>query len=204
MARLKFYEVDEAYISFLTNIDNRVPRVNYSVEGRRRKFLCGIVLEVSGHAYFAPVSSFNKQLRSNFIIEDAHGNSVGSLRFSYMIPIPLDTVRLKDFSIEDPKYRNLLDIELRYINRNVGAILTRARYVYNSVVVKKDPAMVKNCCDFKALEAACAEYTKQQSPKMTTDASKPSMDDRMAAAVAEAGRRNEDLPKREDEPPRGG
>jgi protein AbiQ len=162
MARLKFYEVDDAYISFLTNVDNRVPRVDYSDDGRRRKFLCGIVLEVNGHAYFAPVSSYKKQQRSNFVIEDTHGNPVGCLRFSYMIPIPLDALRLKDFSIEDPKYRNLLDIELRYINRNVGAILTRARYVYTSVVDKKDPAMIQNCCDFKALETACVEYTRER------------------------------------------
>ena len=158
MARLKFYEVDESYISLLANVDNKVPRVDYSDEGRRRKFLCGIVLEVNDHAYFAPVSSFNKQQRSNFVVEDTKGNPVGSLRFSYMIPVPLDAIRLKDLDREDSKYRNLLDIELRYINRNVGAILTKARYVYNSVVHKKDPSMITNCCDFKALEAVCTEW----------------------------------------------
>jgi hypothetical protein len=82
-----------------------------------------------------------------------------------MIPIPNSAVSLKDIGSEDPAYRNLLNLELRYINQNATAIFTRARYVYQSVVQKKDPAMVKNCCDFKALEAACAEYeriTKQQ------------------------------------------
>ena len=74
------------------------------------------------------------------------------------MPVPLGAVSLKDFSKEDPKYRNLLDIELRYINRNVTAILTRAKYVYESVVVKAEPEMIKNCCDFKALESACAKY----------------------------------------------
>ena len=160
MARLKFYEVDEVYISFLTDVDARVPRINYSDEGRRRKFLCGIVLKVNNHAYFAPVSSFRKQLRSNYIIKDRKGHPVASLRFSYMIPVPLDVLQLKDLNKEDPKYRNFLDIELRYINKNVRAILTRAKYVYNSVVEKADSEMVRTCCNFKALEIACFEYMK--------------------------------------------
>jgi hypothetical protein len=32
----------------------------------------------------------------------------------------------------------------------------------NAVTLKKDPLMIKNCCDFKALEAACAEYAKRR------------------------------------------
>ena len=163
MTRLQFYEVDNAYIRFLSAVDSRVPRVNYSEQGRHPKFLCGIVLKVNDHDYFAPVSSFNKQVRSNIVIEDAKGSPVASLRFSYMIPVPHSALKVKNLGKEDPKYRNLLDIELRYINRNVTAILTRAKYVYNSVVYKAMPEMVKICCDFKALEAACAEYIKMHS-----------------------------------------
>ena len=58
------------------------------------------------------------------------------------------------------KYRILLDMELQYCRRNANAIYSRARFVYESVTLEKDPLMVKNCCDFSALEAVCAEYTK--------------------------------------------
>jgi len=122
-------------------------------------------LNVGGISFFAPVSSFNKPQQSNYVIKDANGHSVSSLRFSYMIPVPQGAVTLKDIDNEEPQYKNLLNIELQDINKHVNAILTRARYVYDMVVIKKNPLMVKNCCDFKALEAACAEYerlTEQQ------------------------------------------
>jgi protein AbiQ len=76
-----------------------------------------------------------------------------------MIPVPPDVVTVKRIADEaSAKYRILLDMELRFCRRNANAIYSRARFVYNSVTAKKDPLMVKNCCDFKKLEAACAEY----------------------------------------------
>ena len=58
------------------------------------------------------------------------------------------------------KYRILLDMELQYCRKNATAIYSRARFVYEAVIKKKDPLMVKNCCDFNTLETACAEYAK--------------------------------------------
>ncbi|MDR1736947.1 MAG: type III toxin-antitoxin system ToxN/AbiQ family toxin [Oscillospiraceae bacterium] len=52
------------------------------------------------------------------------------------------------------------DKELNYCKRNSSAIYRTAKFVYNTVTENKDPVMVKNCCDFKKLEAACAEYCK--------------------------------------------
>jgi protein AbiQ len=162
MPKLKFYEVDAEYIRYLSAVDSRVPKIDYSESGRHNRFLCGIVLSVGGHNYFAPVSSFKTQQRSNFIIEDAKDNPVSSLRFSYMIPVPDSAVSLKDIGSEKPAYKNLLNLEPRYINRNATAVFTRARYVYQLAVQKKDSVMVKNCCDFKALEDACAEYERNK------------------------------------------
>jgi len=51
-------------------------------------------------------------------------------------------------------------MELRYCRRNANAIYSRAKFVYEAVTIKQDPLMVKNCCDFSALEAACIEYSK--------------------------------------------
>jgi protein AbiQ len=108
--QLDFFQVDAGYIKYLQKFDNRVPKVDYSAENTHDKFLCGIVLNVNGHDYFAPISSFRTPQRTNIII------------------------------------------------KNANAIHSRARFVYNAVTVKKDPLMVKNCCDFLKLEAACAKY----------------------------------------------
>ena len=56
--------------------------------------------------------------------------------------------------------RFLLDLERKYCQKNAHTIYRLAKHIYNTVVGHKDPLMVKNCCDFKKLEAACAEYTK--------------------------------------------
>ena len=157
--RLNFFEVAGAYIAYLQNIDKRVPKIDYSAVGLHDKFLCGIVLNVNGHDYFAPISSFKIPQRTNIIIKDDNGAYVASIRFSFMIPVPSDVVSLKRIADEaSSQYRMLLNMELRFCRRNANAIYSRARFVYDAVTMKKDPLMLKNCCDFKSLEAACAEY----------------------------------------------
>ena len=159
--QLNFYQVDAAYIAYLLKSDRRVPKVDYSAVNAHDKFLCGIVLKVNGNDYFAPISSFRISQRSNIIIKDDNGKNVASIRFSFMIPVPHEVVTIKRIADEpSQQYRILLNMELRFCRRNANAIYSRARFVYDSVTMKKDPLMVKNCCDFKVLEAACAEYVK--------------------------------------------
>ena len=159
--QLDFYQVDAEYIAYLLKFDSHVPKIDYSAENAYEKFLCGIVLSIHGHDYFAPISSFKTPQRTNIIIKDVNGKDVSSIRFSFMIPVPPDVVTVKRIADEpSAQYRILLDMELRFCRRNTNAIYSRARFVYDAVTVKKDPLMVKNCCDFKELEAACANYAK--------------------------------------------
>jgi protein AbiQ len=80
-----------------------------------------------------------------------------------MIPVPSGAYHYKDISKEpNAQYRALLIREYIYCNKHSNAVFRTARYVYNAVTLKKDPLMIKNCCDFKALEAACAEYAKRR------------------------------------------
>ena len=66
---LYFYNVKSEYIAYLSRFDSKVPRVDYSTDNRHDKFLCGIVLTVDKYDYFAPISSFAKQQRTNIIIK---------------------------------------------------------------------------------------------------------------------------------------
>ena len=159
--QLFFYEVSADYISYLLRFDSKVPRVDYSATSKHDKFLCGIVLAVNGHDYFAPISSFITPQRTNMVIKNEEGKSVSSVRFSFMIPVPPNIVSVKNFDDEPSSdYRRLLDLELRFCRKNSNVIRRLAKLVYNTVVNNKDPIMVKNCCDFKKLETACAEYIK--------------------------------------------
>jgi protein AbiQ len=157
--QLDFYQVDAKYIAYLLDFDSRVPKVDYTAVDAYEKFLCGIVLSIHGHDYFAPISSFRTPQRTNIIIKDVNGKDVSSIRFSFMIPVPPDAISVKRIADEpSDKYRVLLNMELQYCRKNANAIYSRAKFVYDSVTIKNDPLMVKNCCDFKKLEAACAEY----------------------------------------------
>ena len=156
---LDFFEINADYISYLLRYDSKVPRVDYSATSKHDKFLCGIVLSVQGHDYFAPISSFTTPQRTNMIIKNEKGKALASIRFSFMIPVPPSVVTVKKIKDEPlPKYRRLLDWELNYCQKNSKTIYRLAKFVYTNVVENKDPIMVKNCCDFKKLEAACAEY----------------------------------------------
>ena len=159
MADLKFYEVDASYIDYLLKVDSKVPHIDYSASSPHDKFLCGIVLTVDNHDYFAPITSFNKPQRTNVLIRNAQGRVLSSIRLSFMIPVPPDAVSLKNIDAEPSQsYKFLLYNELRFCNRNADYIRQRAKIVYDAVTVKEIPLMVQNCCDFKKLEAACAEY----------------------------------------------
>jgi len=157
--QLNFYEVSADYISYLLRFDSKVPRVDYSATSKRDKFLCGIVLSVNGHDYFAPITSFTTPQRTNMIIKNEENKAISSIRFSFMIPVPSNVIAIKIIKDEpSPKYRRLLDLELRFCRENSKTINRLAKFVYSTVVESKDPIMVKNCCDFKKLETACAEY----------------------------------------------
>jgi protein AbiQ len=162
--QLDFYQVDADYIAYLLKFDSRVPKIDYSAAGAYDKFLCGIVLRIHGNDYFAPISSFRTPQRTNIIIKDVNGKDVSSIRFSFMIPVPPNAVSVKQIANEpSEKYRILLNMELQYCRKNANAIYSRARFVYDAVTLKQDPLMIKNCCNFKKLETACANYVMNSS-----------------------------------------
>ena len=60
MKELNFYTVDPDYIEALQAVDPRVPNIKYETHD---KFACGVLFEIAGHEYFAPISSFKHARR---------------------------------------------------------------------------------------------------------------------------------------------
>lgn len=150
---LKFFDVDVSYTKYLREFDSRVPDIEYS---NNNKFLCGIILKEKGINYYAPISSFNQQQRTNIVIKDK-GRNIASIRFSFMFPVPESCIKIKDFSVLDSKYRNLLDAELRFCKTKEREILRKASQVYKWAMNKDNP-ISKTCCDFALLEEKYWEY----------------------------------------------
>ncbi|WP_304841984.1 type III toxin-antitoxin system ToxN/AbiQ family toxin [Dubosiella newyorkensis] len=82
--KLGFYDVNIDYIDYLKQFDPKVPNIIYD---SHQKFLCGVVFKINGLKYYVPVSSFNREMQSNYVIQ-VGGIPVGSLRFSFMFPVP--------------------------------------------------------------------------------------------------------------------
>ena len=155
MKELNFYTVDPDYIEALQAVDPKVPNIKYETHD---KFACGVLFEIAGHEYFAPISSFKHQQKTNFIIKNSKGKPVGCVRFSFMFPIPKGLQVIKDFSAEDPKRKRLLIEELAYCNKHAQRIKSKALHVYRTATSGEDAQMAAVCCDFKALE----RYVREQ------------------------------------------
>ena len=181
MDKLKFYNVPNDYIEYLQEAElsvrefSRVPNLDYGTN-RHSKFVCGVVLKVNDTNYFVPVTSYKNQKPDNFLIKDKKNNIVSSLRFNYMFPVPMEIVEIKDLKNEtNLKYRNLLEIELRYCQKNQSEILKLAKRTHHRVMIGKNPGLIHNSCDFKLLEQKCKEYSLNQAHQQqpNTQTSKP-------------------------------
>ena len=65
---LKFYDINEDYVRYLQTIDEQVPNIHYSTNN---KFVCGIVLEVNGTKFYAPISHTIKKYQIGRLVRRA-------------------------------------------------------------------------------------------------------------------------------------
>lgn len=155
---IKFYDIDENYIKFLKTIDTKIPDIDYD---SHNKFVCGVVFSIDDIDYYAPVSHFNKEQKTNFPIYNK-GKIIATIRFCFMFPVPSDVLTLKDFSEVakiDKEYANLLNTEYFYCKSHTDEIIKKARSVY-AIGCNKKHFLNQNCCDFKKLEKHYTEYKK--------------------------------------------
>nr|WP_304963925.1 type III toxin-antitoxin system ToxN/AbiQ family toxin [uncultured Dubosiella sp.] len=163
--RISFYDVNIDYINYLKQFDPKVPNIVYD---SHQKFLCGVVFKINGMKYYVPVSSFNKEMQSNYVIQIG-GIPVGSLRFSFMFPVPDSEIELKRIWREqDHDYRFLMNKELNFCVEHSEAIQAKARSVYFNVQ-KNRPKIGHFFCDFKKLERKCKEWIYHETIKKLND-----------------------------------
>ena len=158
---INFYEVDSNYINFLKTIDKQIPNIEYS---SRNKFVCGIVLNINTHKYYAPISHFNRQQATNFIICDNFGKPISSIRFCFMFPaLPqvLTQINIQNYlqgqNVQNRKYGYLMHIEHQYCQRNIMKIQNRCIQTYK-IGINPNHKLNYTCCDFSLLEANYLNY----------------------------------------------
>ena len=159
MERLKFYNIDEEYITYLYKFDKKVP---FNKESKRPYI--GITLEIQGITYFAPMFSPKKQ-HSKYKANATYvkiSNDLGMIRLNNMIPVNKESLRYINFQdIQDAKYKNLLIQQNNFIQLNTEKIRNKANKIYNFVTKDRKEFFVELCCNFKLLEEKCNQFRKK-------------------------------------------
>lgn len=157
---IQFYDIDVDYADYLRGFEPHIPQFNYA---SNQKFLCGIVLDLNGIQYYAPVSHNQKTYPTSYPIRHTRtGVVLGTIRFNYMFPAPTRVVTRKDFQAvraKDPHYYGLLVDELTACQADEDRIKKLAMRTYKWGANPKSP-MYSHCCDFKKLESVYAQYKK--------------------------------------------
>ena len=138
--KFKFYYINEDYINYIRQFDDRIPTKN-------RPYL-GIVFKNKDYIYLAPLYSAREKHKSYYMnntffrIYDYYNNYIGLIRFSNMIPVP--KVYIKQINYD---YSNKLYQEYFYISKHQTQIMKKAKYTYNNY-----NNYDKLCVDFKRIE----------------------------------------------------
>ena len=179
MFDLKLYSVSDRYVEFLRDtVDIHVFANKDENYVHTRKYV-GIVLDIGSYKYYIPMSSpkktdyvfdksGNRMVRKSIIpiirmidtSEDGSIELMGTLKLSNMIPVPETELMLYDLDNEtDMTYKDLVQKEVRYINRHTREILKNASVIYNQKQVGSPKiGYLKSTLDFKTIEKAHDEF----------------------------------------------
>ncbi len=158
MYSLKIYEIDSNYVRFLSDFQEHI----FCSEGEKalRKYI-GIILEIKGFKYFAPLSSFKpKHEKMQEAVDFIKIKDYAVININNMIPVPEGMFNLVDINrTKDPHYKFLLQAENREINRQKNRILKNAAIVYSHKINNGEgSSLSKRTNDFIKLEKACRAY----------------------------------------------
>lgn len=168
---MKLFNIDENYIDFLKQFDKNI--MNHSGEDykKTRKYI-GVLLEVNGFKYLAPLSSPKK----NDYLEDGkirksivslirivyEDRLLGTIKLSNMIPV-FDEAVIEYYDVEkeeDLKYKDLILNELEFIYQNKELIIKNANKLYKQKLLNLNIGYIKNTVNFELLEEKAKEYNK--------------------------------------------
>ena len=162
---MELFTIDTGYIDYLKHFQTHIWD---NEENDRLRPYVGVVMDVGGFKYYAPLSSprpkHQKMLdRLDFIRLEHRGQLRGVINLNNMIPVSERLISKIDIAgIADCHYKNLLNIEMIDIRRKQSTIQKNARSLYNKVTRFRDEPqnarLVALCYDFLFLEQKLLEY----------------------------------------------
>lgn len=169
--QLSFYMITPLYCDFLRQFDDRV---RHNMDAKSSRPFVGIVLEVNGCSYYAPLSSPKPKHQSmprrvDFL--KINGGVWGAINFNNMIPVREDCLAATEMNIlpgdtaEEKAYKNLMKNQLSWCNAHRNQILKQAQRLYH-IITKQiaPPQLIARCCDFATLEQHMGQYLTMPPP----------------------------------------
>lgn len=159
MSDLKFYTVSTAYLDHLQAVE---PKVYYAKGAAyiNAKPYIGIVLEISGHKFIAPLTSYKPKqdtIKSSspaaFKLHERGnpGNKLGMVSLNNMIPIIDSEITPLDLEAQSHGYKKMLYKQFEFIKANSEEIKDKAAKLHHHVTVIRTPFYVKISCDFNVM-----------------------------------------------------
>ena len=156
--RIRIYEIKYEYIQYLSVYQKHI--FSHKDGKSNRKYI-GIVMEINGIKFFAPLSSHkDKHKRMRETVDFIKIKDYAVINLNNMIPVPSDQIIELDINKEkDLSYRYLLQAESREVNRQKKQIRKNAEIVYSHKIHNgNSTSMAKRTNDFEMLEKLCRKY----------------------------------------------
>ena len=160
MGNIEFYEINEDYVNYLIPYAPHLFHNKQKGQANERKYI-GIVFEIHGMDYFAPLSSFKaKHQKMKESLDFLKVQNYAVINLNNMFPVPASERTYVNFNaVKDSRYKSLLLAEYRYIKSIHGKIRKNAAALYSHKLAKGDSTpLAKRCNDFALLETLCAKY----------------------------------------------
>lgn len=172
---MRWINVNEKYLNYLRNYEPRIPYSDYGANKYKPFF--GILFETNDLYYITQISHAQprhekmKQQKDFYKIYDSNIKTrlLAVINLNYMFPIPktevslfikkeIDKYRIFRTKEEKSKYINLLDTELRAINKL--PLEEAAQSIYQLKYLYPTNKISMRCLDFKELEKYAHCYIK--------------------------------------------
>ena len=162
---MKIVRVNTDYCDYLRKFDSKVA---YNKKEKELRPFIGILFEIEGCEYFAPLSSpkpKHKKMKNTIDFLKIKEGELGAVNFNNMIPVQRNNYYIIDLNkqtetLEAEKYRNLLREQLMWLNSNYIQVKDKSYKLYTLYNKGKLPeTMRERCCNFKLLEEKCLKYT---------------------------------------------
>jgi len=160
-----FYTVSSHYCDFLRKADPKVP---FTMDKKANRPFVGIILEINGFKYYAPLTSPKKKhlsMKNQVDFRKINDGEWGAINFNNMIPVvdsclnKIDLHILATDSEEEVKYKNLLINQLSWCNSNKESLLTQAAKLYGFIVSGTAwDGLTARCCNFIVDEEQSKKY----------------------------------------------